>query len=86
MGASLFRPTELGLVKRQELLIRKSSPQTVFQRHPLDSAGCQVRRIELVAVAAAGLGAIHGAIGIANQLIAIIGVGWIQADANACAN
>jgi hypothetical protein len=66
---------DLGLEVQLELPGRQCAPQRTFQRQALEGVRVHVRRVETHPVAADGLGAVHGDLGVLDQGVGVGAVG-----------
>ena len=68
---------------QQELAALQRVPQAAFEHEFFQRPGAHLGGIELVLVAALLLGAVHGGVGVAQQLERVVAVAGIEADADA---
>ena len=74
---------DLRLVMQHELPLGDGAAQARLERQPLHGAALHVVRAELVRVAARFLGAVHRAVGVAQQRLRVGAVVGIERDADA---
>src|SRR5438132_3831591 len=85
-----FDSDRFGGLKRDERLIVKRElvpldrvAKIVLENQPLECNGVHRRGVELIAIASLCFGAMQCGIGVADQSLAIVSVGWKHADAQA---
>ena len=71
------------LVRDVELAALEGAAEVGLQLHPGDGRAVELRLVDDVAVAAAGLGRVHRDVGAAQQLVGIAAVGRLDGDADA---
>ena len=73
----------LRLVIRQQLVALQRIAQVVLQRQQVARALVELRRKQADPAAARLLGLVHGQVGVAHELFAIVAMPWVQRHANA---
>lgn len=74
---------ELGLVAQAEFVALDGATQLVLKGDAFAGLGGEVAGVGLDTVAALGLGAVHGSVGVTDQRGDIAAILWVKADADA---